>query len=233
MTAELNLELCLFEEECPNHSNHCCKLGYPNLHCFCSTCVKCSSPVLKLPVNGCRMLCSCRGMMLFAGHCGLKSVGELLVIFQFVAWSWILDKNLISTKQVDFLCRPFPSFTFLQRFPSAPARSNAANTFDCSRFFGKKNATKYWLTQKGLHHVKVRVEEWDRTESMKGGMEKGCLQGSVSLRYLCHWEAEQRTLKTVTQGGYWALISLWGSFIEFHLIRCAGSFHMKPNQAWA
>ncbi|XP_012948851.1 protein FAM228B isoform X5 [Anas platyrhynchos] len=41
-----------------------------------------------------------------------------------------------------------------QRFPSAPARSNAANTFDCSRFFGKKNATKYWLTQKGLRHVK-------------------------------------------------------------------------------
>lgn len=112
MTAELNLELCLFEEECPNHSNRCSKSGYPDLHCFCSTCVECSSPVLKLPANGCRMLCSCRGMMLFAGHCGLKSVGELLVIFQFVAWSWILDKNLISTKQVDFLCRPFPFFFF-------------------------------------------------------------------------------------------------------------------------
>uniref|UniRef100_A0A493TK05 Family with sequence similarity 228 member B n=1 Tax=Anas platyrhynchos platyrhynchos TaxID=8840 RepID=A0A493TK05_ANAPP len=46
-----------------------------------------------------------------------------------------------------------------QRFPSAPARSNAANTFDCSRFFGKKNATKYWLTQKGLRHVKAAPDE--------------------------------------------------------------------------
>ncbi|XP_035178069.1 protein FAM228B isoform X3 [Oxyura jamaicensis] len=41
-----------------------------------------------------------------------------------------------------------------QRFPSAPARSNTATTSDCSRLFGKKNATKYWLTQKNLSHVK-------------------------------------------------------------------------------
>ncbi|XP_047921680.2 protein FAM228B isoform X2 [Anser cygnoides] len=46
-----------------------------------------------------------------------------------------------------------------QRFPSAPARSNPANTFDCSRLFGKKNATKYWLTQKDFSHVKAAPDE--------------------------------------------------------------------------
>ncbi|NXC50146.1 F228B protein, partial [Penelope pileata] len=42
-----------------------------------------------------------------------------------------------------------------QRCLTAPARSHAADTFDCSRLCGKKNTTKYWLTQKDLYHVKV------------------------------------------------------------------------------
>uniref|UniRef100_A0A8B9BCZ2 Protein FAM228B n=1 Tax=Anser brachyrhynchus TaxID=132585 RepID=A0A8B9BCZ2_9AVES len=46
-----------------------------------------------------------------------------------------------------------------QRFRSGPARSNPANTFDCSRLFGKKNATKYWLTQKDFSHVKAAPDE--------------------------------------------------------------------------
>lgn len=68
--------------------------------------------------------------MLFAGHCGLKSVGELLVIFQFVAWSWILDKNLISTKQVDFLCRPFPLFFLIYpEVPLSPSKEQCSEHF--------------------------------------------------------------------------------------------------------
>ncbi|NXK55913.1 F228B protein, partial [Chauna torquata] len=43
-----------------------------------------------------------------------------------------------------------------QRLPSAPARTDAANTLDCSR---KKNTTKYWLTQKDFYHVKAAPDE--------------------------------------------------------------------------
>ncbi|XP_075353932.1 protein FAM228B isoform X3 [Mycteria americana] len=46
-----------------------------------------------------------------------------------------------------------------QRFSSAPAKSGAANTFDCSRHFGKKNNTKDWLTQKDFCHVKAAPDE--------------------------------------------------------------------------
>ncbi|XP_072188420.1 protein FAM228B [Excalfactoria chinensis] len=46
-----------------------------------------------------------------------------------------------------------------QRCPTAPARSNTANTFDCSRFFGKINTSRYWLTQKDFYRVKVTPDE--------------------------------------------------------------------------
>ncbi|NXL35395.1 F228B protein, partial [Glaucidium brasilianum] len=42
-----------------------------------------------------------------------------------------------------------------QRFSSAPAKSGAANTFDCSRHSGEKNNTEVWLTQKGFCYVKA------------------------------------------------------------------------------
>ncbi|XP_009956474.1 PREDICTED: protein FAM228B, partial [Leptosomus discolor] len=47
----------------------------------------------------------------------------------------------------------------LQRFPSAPAERGAANTFDCSRCFGKKNTTKDLLTQKDFCCTKVAPDE--------------------------------------------------------------------------
>ncbi|NXL90443.1 F228B protein, partial [Alectura lathami] len=46
-----------------------------------------------------------------------------------------------------------------QRSPTAPARSSAANTFDCSRVFGKKNITKYWLAQKNFCPAKAAPDE--------------------------------------------------------------------------
>lgn len=46
-----------------------------------------------------------------------------------------------------------------QRYPTAPARSNTANTFDCSRFFGKTNTSRFWLTQKDFYHVKAAPDE--------------------------------------------------------------------------
>ena len=128
------------------------------------------------------MLCctSCTEITRFARQHGVKMLGELLtVLSQFVAWWWNLDENLIFVKQVGFLCRLFPFFTFIQRFSSAPAKSGAANTSDCSRHFGKKNNTKDWLTQKDLCHVKVWVEEWNGMEDMKGGMKNGYLQSPV------------------------------------------------------
>ncbi|XP_015715029.1 protein FAM228B [Coturnix japonica] len=46
-----------------------------------------------------------------------------------------------------------------KRCPTAPARSNTANTFDCSRFFGKTNTSRYWLTQKDFYRGKVAPDE--------------------------------------------------------------------------
>ncbi|POI22746.1 hypothetical protein CIB84_013505, partial [Bambusicola thoracicus] len=45
------------------------------------------------------------------------------------------------------------------RCPTAPARSNTANAFDCSRFFGKTNTSRFWLTQKDFYHVKAAPDE--------------------------------------------------------------------------
>ncbi|XP_068793147.1 protein FAM228B isoform X4 [Struthio camelus] len=40
------------------------------------------------------------------------------------------------------------------RFSSTAAKSSTANTFACSTCFGKKNATRDWLTQKSFLHAK-------------------------------------------------------------------------------
>ncbi|XP_021247028.1 protein FAM228B isoform X2 [Numida meleagris] len=46
-----------------------------------------------------------------------------------------------------------------QRCPTAPARSNAANTFDYSRFFGKTDTSRYWMMQKDFYRVKAAPDE--------------------------------------------------------------------------
>ncbi|NWH61154.1 F228B protein, partial [Geococcyx californianus] len=46
-----------------------------------------------------------------------------------------------------------------QRFSSAPAKSGAANTFDCSKCFEKKNSTEDWLAQKDFHCAKAAPDE--------------------------------------------------------------------------
>ncbi|NXE51407.1 F228B protein, partial [Casuarius casuarius] len=47
----------------------------------------------------------------------------------------------------------------IQRFSSAPAKSNTANTSACSTCFGKKNTTRDWLTQKNFRHAKAVPDE--------------------------------------------------------------------------
>ncbi|XP_068793144.1 protein FAM228B isoform X1 [Struthio camelus] len=47
----------------------------------------------------------------------------------------------------------------LQRFSSTAAKSSTANTFACSTCFGKKNATRDWLTQKSFLHAKAVPDE--------------------------------------------------------------------------
>ncbi|NXT17178.1 F228B protein, partial [Syrrhaptes paradoxus] len=46
-----------------------------------------------------------------------------------------------------------------QRLSSAPAKSGTANTFGCSRHFGKKNNTKDWLTPKDFCRAKAALDE--------------------------------------------------------------------------
>ncbi|XP_052544883.1 protein FAM228B isoform X2 [Tympanuchus pallidicinctus] len=46
-----------------------------------------------------------------------------------------------------------------QRCSTAPARSNAANTFDCSRFSGKTNTSRYCLIQKDFYRTKVAPDD--------------------------------------------------------------------------
>ncbi|NXJ05837.1 F228B protein, partial [Odontophorus gujanensis] len=46
-----------------------------------------------------------------------------------------------------------------QRCPTAPARSDTANSFDCSRLFGKANSSRYWLTQKDFSRMKAAPDE--------------------------------------------------------------------------
>lgn len=131
---------------------------------------------------------SCPGRMRFARQHGMRILGELLVS-QSAVWLWNLDEIFI--KQVDVFHADFFLFfffiKFIQRCSTAPARSNAANTFDCSRFSGKTNTSRYWLIQKDFYRAKVRVEEWNRMEGMKEGIKDGCLQSSVGLSYVCRW----------------------------------------------